>query len=262
MKTSLPPNHGFPEDVLPLDRLPFREDGKLSITDVQWEALNAGVCRGEHMLALAPTSIGKTQIGIWALASWLAADRARRRTVYLVTHRSLANQKFEEFQRILLEPLFSNALDSMVLATGDRTVDASGASVDSPLDAGLLVATYEKFLGLLCDSGIPRDLNNTCVVADEVQILGDKFRGVKIETLLTMVRNATPGQFVALSAVLTREDGQTLANWLNVQLVRVPQRESIWFMSVVHLRSNSWSSIGSTTKSSGSGQGQFFLAGS
>ena len=83
------------------------------------------------MLALAPTSIGKTQIGIWALASWLAADRARRRTVYLVTHRSLANQKFEEFQRILLEPLFSNALDSMVLATGDRTVDASGASVDS-----------------------------------------------------------------------------------------------------------------------------------
>ena len=177
------------------------------------------------MLVLAPTSTGKTQIGVWALASWLAADRARHRAVYLVTHRSLANQKFEEFQQILLNPLFSGAQDAMVLATGDRTVDAGGVAVDAPLDAGLLVATYEKYLGLLCSTGIPSDLDNTCIVADEVQILGDKFRGVNIEALLTMIRKATPGQFIGLSAVLTNEDGQTLAGWLNVPLVRVPRRE-------------------------------------
>lgn len=124
MKDSLPANHGFPEQSLPLDKLLFREDGELSITDVQWEALNNGVCRGENMLVLAPTSTGKTQIGVWAMASWLASDRARHRAVYLVTHRSLANQKFEEFQQILINPLFSDAQDAMVLATGDRTVDA------------------------------------------------------------------------------------------------------------------------------------------
>ena len=225
MKDSLPTNCGFPEEFLPLDTLLFREDGELSITDVQWEALNNGACRGENMLVLAPTSTGKTQIGVWALASWLATDRARHRAVYLVTHRSLANQKFEEFQQILLNPLFSDAQDAMVLATGDRTVDAGGVAVDAPLDAGLLVATYEKYLGLLCSTGIPSDLGNTCIVADEVQILGDKSRGVNIEALLTMVRRAAPGQLIGLSAVLRNEDGQTLAGWLNVPLVRVPHRE-------------------------------------
>ena len=225
MKNSLPANHGFPEETLPLDTLLFREDDELSITDVQWKALNEGVGRGENMLVLAPTSTGKTQIGIWALASWLVEDRARRRAVYLVTHRSLANQKFEEFQQILLNPLFFGVRDAMVLATGDRTVDANGMTVDTPLDAGVLVATYEKYLGLLCSAGIPSDLNNTCIVADEVQILGDRFRGVNIEALLTMVRRATPGQFIGLSAVLKIEDGQTLADWLNVPLVRVPHRE-------------------------------------
>ena len=225
MKDSLPANHGFPEQFLPLDTLLFRDDGELSITDIQWEALNNGVCRGENMLALAPTSTGKTQIGVWALASWLASDRAHHRAVYLVTHRSLANQKFEEFRQILLNPLFSDAQDAMVLSTGDRTVDAGGVAVDAPLDAGLLVATYEKYLGLLCSAGIPSDLQNTCIVADEVQILGDKYRGVNIEALLTMVRGANPGQFIGLSAVLRNEDGQTLADWLNVTLVRVPHRE-------------------------------------
>ena len=203
----------------------FRKGDKPSLTDVQWEALKAGIGRGESVLALAPTSTGKTQIGIWALASWLAIDKVQHRATYLVTHRSLANQKFEEFQRILPELLFSGAGDAIVLATGDRQIDANGAQVDEPLRASLLVATYEKYLGLLCRSGVPVDLSDTCIVADEVQILGDKSRGVNIETLLTLIRRARPGQFIGLSAVLTEKDGQSLAEWLQVKLVRVPHRE-------------------------------------
>ena len=225
MKTSLPPNHGLPDNLLARQELLFREGDAPSLTDVQWEALNAGIGRGESALVLAPTSTGKTHIGIWALASWIAADRARRRGIYLVTHRSLANQKFEEFQRILLHPLFDGAGDVMVQATGDRQVNANGVPVNDPLRASLLVATYEKYLGLLCGSGIPGDLGDTCIIADEVQILGDKFRGVNVETLLTLIRQAKPGQCIGLSAVLTEQDGQALANWLEIQLVRVPHRE-------------------------------------
>ena len=225
MKTSFPPNHGLPNDFLAREEFVFRERDRPSLTDVQWEALKAGIGRGESVLALAPTSTGKTQIGIWALASWLAVDKARRRAIYLVTHRSLANQKFKEFQRILLEPLFSGAGGAMVLATGDRQIDANAAQVDEPLRASLLVATYEKYLGLLCRGGVPVDLGDTCIVADEVQILGDTSRGVNIETLLTLIRQAKPGQFIGLSAVLTEKDGQGLAEWLKVKLVRVPHRE-------------------------------------
>ena len=203
----------------------FREGDTYSLTDVQWRALEVGVARGSSALFLAPTSTGKTQIGIWALSSWLALGNTQRRALYLVTHRSLANQKFEEFQHILRKPLFSDSGDAMVLSTGDRQVDANGASVNDPLRASLLVATYEKYLGLLCSSGIPTDLGNMCIVADEVQIIGDKYRGMNIEALLTLIRRANPGQLIGLSAVLNEMDGQNLAKWLDVELVRVPERE-------------------------------------
>ena len=113
----------------------------------------------------------------------------------------------------------------MVLSTGDRQVNANGVSVNDPLHANLLVATYEKYLGLLCGSGIPTDLGDICIVTDEVQIIGDKSRGVNIEALLTLIRQASPGQLIGLSAVLNEKDGQSLAEWLDVELVRVPQRE-------------------------------------
>lgn len=225
MKTSLPTNHGLPEALLGHEEFLFRENGTYSLTDIQWEALEVGVACGSSALFLAPTSTGKTQIGIWALSSWLASDNTQRRALYLVTHRSLANQKFEEFQRILRKPLFSDSGDAMVLSTGDRQVDADGVSVNDPLDARLLVATYEKYLGLLCSSGIPNDLGDMCIVADEVQIIGDKYRGMHIETLLTLIHRANPGQLIGLSAVLNEGDGRNLAEWLGVKLVRVPQRE-------------------------------------
>ncbi len=225
MKSSLPRDHGLPDDLLVDPTVIFREGGGPSLTDVQWEALSAGIGRGHGALALAPTSTGKTQIGIWALASWIAADRARHRGIYLVTHRSLANQKFEELQRILVNPLFGGAGETIVLATGDRQVDGNVVRVNEPLRCSLLIATYEKYLGLLCAGGIPHDLSDTCIVADEVQILGDKSRGVNVETLLTLIRQAGAGQLVGLSAVLTEQDGEDLANWLGVQLLRVPYRE-------------------------------------
>jgi helicase len=225
MKTSLPSNHGLPSALLARPEFLFRHNGEPSLTDVQWEALNTGIGRGESLLVLAPTSTGKTQIGIWAFASWLFAHTPRRRAVYLVTHRSLANQKFEEFRRILHEPLDIGSSSRLVLATGDRQVDTNGVQVSEPLRATLLVATYEKYLGLLCGSGIPTDLHDTCLVADEIQILGDKVRGVNIEVLLTLVRQATPGQFIGLSAVLSKDDGHALADWLQLQLVRVSHRE-------------------------------------
>ena len=225
MKTTLPPDSGIPSELIQRQEFLFRENGEPSLTDVQWEALSCGVSRGRSLLVLAPTSTGKTQIGIWALTSWIFQATGRRRAVYLVTHRSLANQKFEEFKRILLDPQIVGEPDGLVLATGDRQIDANNAPANEPLHASVLVATYEKYLGLLCGNGIPTDLSDTCIVADEIQILGDKFRGVNIEVLLALVHQAHPGQLVGLSAVLNESDGDVLAKWLDIQLVRIARRE-------------------------------------
>lgn len=226
MKLSLPSNHGLPNSLLTHPEVVFRnKEGVPSLTDVQWQALEAGIARGEGTLVIAPTSTGKTQIAIWALVSWLYEHIGYRRGIYLVTHRSLANQKFDELRHILGNNLFADAHDTIVLATGDRQINGNGAPVSNPLDATLLVATYEKYLGILSGAGIPTDLADTCIIADEIQILGDRYRGVNIETLLTLIHRANPGQFVGLSAVLGKEDGRRLAGWLGVQLVRVSHRE-------------------------------------
>lgn len=225
MKHDLPDNCGIPDELLQNRKIVFHDKDRISITDIQYEALEAGVCRGNSLLILAPTSTGKTQIALWGLAAWLRGGPGKRRVIYLVTHRSLANQKFDEFKYLVLDTLFEGSEEAIVLATGDKQENAAGEAVVNPLDSSFLIATYEKFLGILCSMGIPSDLSDFCIICDEIQIIGDKSRGVNIEILLTLLKQGNPGQFIGLSAVLSETDADKLAVWLNVQLLRVPNRE-------------------------------------
>ena len=85
MKFELPANHGLSAESV--DSLVFREGDEYSLTDVQYATLDAGVGRGESVLIVSPTSTGKTQIALWAVAHGLENNC---RTVYLLTHRALA----------------------------------------------------------------------------------------------------------------------------------------------------------------------------
>ena len=85
MKFELPEDHGLSNAIV--DGLVFREEGVPALTDAQFEALRVGVGRGESALIVSPTSTGKTQIALWAIARSI---EARCNTVYLVTHRALA----------------------------------------------------------------------------------------------------------------------------------------------------------------------------
>lgn len=222
MKDCLPKDHGLSEAVLGTPALLPTVDGKSSLTDIQYEALEAGVAKGESSLISAPTSTGKTLIGWWTIASAISTGQ---RAVYLVSHRALAKQKFEEAQRLFLKNFLGGDRAAIVCATGDGVEDASGRKTNAALTAHILVATYEKFLGCLSVGGPPRDLTDTCFVCDEVQLVGDEHRGQNVELLLTLLRRCGWHQFVGLSAVLSQNDAQALANWLDVRLVRNPKRE-------------------------------------
>lgn len=87
---------------------------------------------------------------------------------------------------------------------------------------------------MLSASGVPRDMSNTVVVCDEIQLIGDKNRGQNVEILLTLLRNAGWRQFVGLSAVLPSRDAHDLADWLGVQLIMKATREK-------HLSYECWS---------------------
>jgi helicase len=228
MRHELPDQHGLPDEAIL--SLVHTEDGHISITDVQFEALAAGVGRGESALIVSPTSTGKTQIALWAMSSTLLRGG---RVVYLVTHRALARQKFEDFRNSTLMQFVENDRAKLVLATGDQVVGGDGLPPRDPLQADILVSTYEKYLALLAGSGVPSTLASLCVVCDEVQLVGDAHRGQSVEVLLTLMRNSGWGQLVALSAVLTARDASELADWLGVQLILQRVREK-------HLKYECW----------------------
>ncbi|MCX5854991.1 MAG: DEAD/DEAH box helicase [Deltaproteobacteria bacterium] len=211
MKYKLPENHGLSDSIVA--RLIFKDGDKPLLTDIQYEALVAGVGRGESVLIVAPTSTGKTHIALWAIARSIESGN---NTVYLVTHRALAKQKFDDFKTHMLQDFLGNVGSSLVIATGDHVENAEGDIPSEPLRSPLLVATYEKYLALLSASGIPSDMRSVVVVCDEIQLIGDEHRGQNVEMLLTLVKNAGWKQFVGLSAVLEPTDAKDLANWLNV----------------------------------------------
>ena len=232
MKYELPLNHGLSERII--NSLMYTENGKPSLTDAQYAALQAGIGTGSSALVVSPTSTGKTQIAVWAIANGIETNA---NTVYLVTHRALAKQKFDDFQNLLSVEYLKGDLSRIVLATGDDVINGKGESLADPLRSQLLVATYEKYLAMLSASGVPSSMANTVLVCDEIQLLGDKYRGQNVEVLLTLLRNAGWKQFVGLSAVLYPKDAQELSNWLNVVLVSVTTREK-------DLRYEYWSSTG------------------
>ena len=139
MKATLPQEHGLPPEILSNDALLPKKDGNPFITDIQYEALSQGVARGESLLAVAPTATGKTLIAIWALIS---AVQQGCNGVYLVTHRALAKQKFEELQSILLQSSLRDIPEAIVIATGDGIADASGNTPAEPLSAPVVIATF------------------------------------------------------------------------------------------------------------------------
>ncbi len=192
--------------------------GIQSLTDIQQRALSAGAAAGRSLVVSAPTSSGKTLVGEIAV---LCALRSGIRAIYLVSHKALADQKYLDFVARFGEGA-TEPIGSVGLNTGDRTEGA--------IDAQLMVATYEKALGLFL-SGQLRP-NNALVVADELQILGDPGRGPDIEALCSALRQRSIRQFVALTA--TVENPEDIAGWMNCELVRsthrdVPLYQEVWY---------------------------------
>ena len=232
MKFELPENHSLSDLII--DNLVFKEEKRPALSDVQFAALDAGVGRGESVLVVSPTSTGKTQIAVWAIAKSIESQGS---SVYLVNYRALAKQKFEDFKSQFLPSFLGNNSTSLVIATGDYVEDADGNIPSEPLRAPLLVATYEKYLALLSASGIPTDMSSITFVCDEIQLIGDQSRGQNVEVLLTLLQNAGWKQFVGLSAVLRSRDATDLASWLDVTLVSQLTREK-------HLKYECWTTNG------------------
>ena len=183
---------GIPDDML--SEWASRFPGGLN--DLQLKAVNDyRVLDGSSLLAVAPTSAGKTFIGEMAGAKAVAEGR---KAVFLLPYRALTNEKYEDF-----EALYGERLGMRVIrCTGGYSDDVSHF-VKGKYDFAFL--TYEMFLGL--SVSVPASLHKIgLVVVDEAQFITDPTRGIAVELMLTNLlaareRGAEP-QLLALSAVI------------------------------------------------------------
>ncbi|WP_149196515.1 DEAD/DEAH box helicase [Luteimonas suaedae] len=211
-------NHGIPSEIIEQ----FKNQGFRVLTSVQSACVEAGLTSGQSLVISAPTSSGKTTIA--ELAAIVAAQQGRR-TVYLVTHRALAEEKYRHFKST-----YDNGQDSwfdVSISTGDRS--------DGDWQNGILVATYEKFLSLVATGAI-KNYSKLVVVADEIQTISAPSRGADIEILCTILLHAKPAQFIGLTATAPNVD--ELAEWLGcisckVDIRDVPLDQEIWFAGKV-----------------------------
>jgi helicase len=184
------------------------------LNQLQLDAINEyGILRGEHVVASAPTSSGKTMLGE------LAAVRGaldRRRALFLMPLKALVNDKLRQFQRVY-GPF------------GIRTIEATGETDDiSPLLQGrydIALLTYEKFAAIALTHPYVLEQVGTIVI-DEVQMIADQSRGAYLEFVLTLLRmrrrDGLEPQLIALSAVIGDTNG--LERWLGGRLLRRIER--------------------------------------
>ena len=208
MKTAVLEAFGVEDRILKL----WNECGFEELLPVQNLAIQKGkVLDGKNAVIFSPTSSGKTFVGEMAA---IRTARQNRRVIYLVPQKALAEEKFQEFQR-RYRPLGVR----VVISTRDRK------EYDRDIRRGrfhIAVIVFEKMHALLVSC--PTLLRNIgLVVLDELQMLGDEFRGPALEILLTKVILAPDRpQIICLSAVLGNAQG--LANWLGAALCEEHQR--------------------------------------
>lgn len=167
-------------------------------------AVKAGLLEGESVMVSAPTASGKTLVAMMAVMAML--ERGGRRAVYLSPLRALAAEKHSEFRGMQRVPL-----ESPVRAS----VSAGDLNSRDRLSGNLLSMTNERMdLALRRDEGWLDEID--LVVADEVHLIGDPFRGPTLEMILTRLRREGR-QFVGLSATIT--NAAELSRWMGCRLV-------------------------------------------
>lgn len=168
-----------------------------------------------RMIISSPTSSGKS---FCAELAAVKALMARRKVVMLFPLKSLAEQKYDLFQK----SLGRLGVDCIVVTSDHPENDRRLAEGDYRV----ALAIYEKF-DLLLTARLDALNNIGLVVVDELQTVGEPIRGAILERLLTKIlASVYSPSLLGLSAVIGDDAASAgrLAAWLQAELVEETNR--------------------------------------
>ncbi len=192
----------------------WKQFGIEKLNPMQEKAVAEGLLTEDKIVVSSPTASGKTLLAKIKLKQKLDQNL---KTAYIVPLRSLASEKFKEFQKD-----FPN--HKVTLSLGDYESDESIRNAD------LLITTIEKFDSILRNSK-QAATKYDFVVIDEVHLLGEAGRGATLEIILTKLKLADC-KFLLLSATIP--NSKELTEWINGKLIQseyrpVPLRKGIFY---------------------------------
>jgi replicative superfamily II helicase len=187
-----------------------------TLNPLQQKAINeAKILEGGSSIIIAPTSSGKTFIGEIAAIKTALIDQ--KKCIYLVPMKALVNDKYHDFSRKYSE-------------FGIRIARSCGDIQDNDLEIAhnkfdIAIFTNEKFLYWLLAN--PQFIERVgLVVIDELQLVTEGDRGISLEFLLTLLREARNQnnlpQLIGWSATIG--DLNSFDKWLNAVEIRSVQR--------------------------------------
>ncbi len=181
----------------------FLDRGIENLNPPQEKAVDCGILDGKSVVVAAPTASGKTAIAEFAFLKKILEEK--KKCVYIVPLRALAQEKYNDFKR------YEDLGIDVAVSVGDYDSAASGLG-----NYDLIVTTSEKMDSILRhDPSWAQDIG--LVVSDEIHLLNDQSRGPTLEVTLTRLRQLTEAQILGLSATISNAD--ELAGWLDSELI-------------------------------------------
>ncbi len=186
--------------------------GYNSLFPPQQLAIDNGLLDGSNVLVTTPTASGKTLIAILAAIKSLEKDK---KVVYLTPLRSLAYEKFTDFNEIDKSKIFPRKI-KIKISTGDFNTSNTQLG-----NADIVILTNEKLDSIL-RQGVSWLSNVGLFISDEIHLIGDLDRGSVLEMVLTKIKKFYPAsQILGLSATVT--NSPEISDWLGCKLI-----ESSW----------------------------------
>lgn len=167
------------------------------------KAEQAGIFKLETgFLISAPTATGKSRIGREVIARFLSNRGPQEYALYLVPFKALAEEIFSDLWTELKGKL--DTPDRLQIKTGDYENDFDVK------ETHVVVATYESAETILKKG--ENLIWPKIIIADELTVMADHSRGVRIEGLLSHFARLEGVKIYGLSAVL--KDPEEVRKWL------------------------------------------------